>query len=298
VFLRIITLFLLLGCFRSGAQELNCTVVVNDTRVQTTEKNIFRDMEVSFAQFMNDRKWTNQVYRNEERIKCNIAITIDQNPTITSYRATVQIQSARPVYGTNYSTLILNFADRDWEFDYTESQPLNFNENAYNNNITSMLAYYAYIIIGMDADSFEKMGGTPYYERARNILINAQQSNRPGWNQFDSNRNRYWLQENLNNQQLFPVRESIYDYHRTALDNFAKDPEASRKTILEVLNNIKKTKDQLRNPILIISFFDAKGDELVNIFKEGEMQIRREAYNLLIDIQPSRTSKFEQIIKN
>ena len=298
MFPRILLAITLLISFHSFAQELNCSLVVNDIRVQTTEKNVFRDMEVAFAQFMNDRKWTNLVYKNEERIKCNIAITIDANPTLTSYKATVQIQSARPVYGTNYQTLILNFADRDWEFDYTESQPLNFNENVYTNNITSMLAFYAYIIIGMDMDSFGKMDGTPYFEIARNIVINAQQSNRPGWNQFDSNRNRYWLQENLNNQQLFPIRESLYDYHRTALDSFAKDADAGRKTIVEILKSIKATKDQLRNPILIISFFDAKGDELVSIFKEGDMQIRREAYNLLVDIQPSRTSKFEEILKN
>jgi hypothetical protein len=279
-------------------QELNCSVVVNDIRVQTTEKNIFRDMEVAFAQFMNDRKWTNQSYKNEEKIKCNLAITIDQNPSLTSYTASVQVQSARPVYGTNYETLILNFADRNFEFEYTESQPLNFSDNVYTNNITSMLAFYAYIIIGMDMDTFGKMAGNPWFERARDVVINAQQSNRQGWNQFDSNRNRYWLQENLNNQQLFPIREGMYEYHRVILDQFADDPDGARKNILEILKDIQKVQNINRNRVLIIAFFDAKVDELVNIFKEGDLQVRRQAYDILVDIQPSRTSKFEEIIKN
>lgn len=279
-------------------QELNCNVTVNDERVQTTERNIFRDMEIAFAQFMNDTKWTNDQFNVEERINCNIIITIESMPSIGNYNATVQIQSARPVYNTSYESLMLNFADRDWQFQYTESQPLNYADNTFSSNLTSMLAYYAYIIIGLDYDSFSPLGGTPFFNQALNIVTLAQTSNAVGWQPFDSNRNRYWLIENLNNQQMEPVRQGIYKYHRLGLDIFIQDPENSRREILGVLKNIQQVNDLRPNSILIISFFDAKSDEIMNLFSEGNLQVRRDAYNVLTEIDPTKTEKYKVILEN
>ena len=279
-------------------QELNCNVIVNDERVQTTERNIFRDMEIAFAQFMNDTKWTNDQFTVEERINCNIIITIESMPSIGNYNATVQIQSARPVYNTSYESLMLNFADRDWQFQYTESQPLNYAENTFSSNLTSMLAYYAYIIIGLDYDSFSPLGGSPFFNQALNIVTLAQTSNAVGWQPFDSNRNRYWLIENLNNQQMESVRQGIYKYHRLGLDILIQDPEKSRREILGVLRSIQQVNDLRPNSILIIAFFDAKSDEIMNLFSEGNLQVRRDAYNVLTEIDPTKTEKYKVILEN
>ena len=280
------------------AQELSCKVIVNDERVQSTERNVFRDMETSFAQFMNNTRWTNDQFAIEERISSNIVITIESQPSIGIFNATVQIQSARPIYNTSYETLMLNFADRDWQFQYTESQPLNYNDNTFSSNLTSMLAYYAYIIIGLDYDSFSLLGGNPFFSKALNIVTLAQTSNAVGWQPFDSNRNRYWLIENLNNQQMEPIRNGIYNYHRLGLDIFTEDADKARSQILDVLKGIKQVNEIRPNSILTISFFDAKSDEIMNIFSDGNLPVRREAYNILVDIDPTKTEKYKAILAN
>lgn len=291
-------MFLLCLALNTDAQELNCNVIINADRIETTDRRVFQDMRNAFSQFLNNREWTNDVFGNEERINCNLVITIEDMPAIGTFRAAVQIQSSRPTYGTGYESLILNFADRDWQFDYNESQPLDFNENSFTTNLTSMLAYYAYIIIGLDYDSFEELGGTDYFELANNQVQLAQESNSPGWKQFDSNRNRYWLAENLLNPIFNPVRENYYNYHRLALDKFAEDREASRKEILEFLKALQKANSARPNSILTIAILDAKADEIVNIFSEGEMQVRRQAFEILRTIDPTQGEKFGKILAN
>jgi hypothetical protein len=287
--------------FPGMGQELNAIVRVNHQAVQTTETRIFQDMETSFAQFLNNRKWTDDTYKGEERINCNLVITIDQMPSPSSFSATVQVQSSRPVYGTGYESLMLNFADRDWQFQYTESQPIDFNENTFTSNIASLLAYYAYIIIGLDYDSFSEMGGTPYFEKAQMVVTNAQQSaGDPGWDQFGSNRrrNRYWLAENFINQQMQPVRKGMYTYHRKGLDMFIANETESRANILTTVKAIEEVRKIQPQSILLIAFMDAKHNELVSIFSKGDPQIRREAYNSLVAIDPTQTDKYSVIIKN
>ncbi len=280
-------LLLLILPFAGFSQELNCTVTINATQVETTDRSVFKDMKTTIEQFMNGRKWTNDGFKNHEKINCNLLISINSMPSIGSFTATVQVRSARPIFNTNYSSLLLNFADRDWEFEYIESQPLEYNDNTYMTNLTSMLAYYAYVIIGLDADSFSELGGTPFYQKALVVVNNAQQSNRVGWAALSNNRNRYWLLENLNNSQMIDVRKAIYSYHRLAMDTFDKNPDQSREVILKGLKAIKKVRDINPNAILVISFFDAKGKELVNVFSSGNIQIRRQAYDLLVAIDPS-----------
>lgn len=278
-------------------QELNCRVTINADQVQTTDRRVFKDMENAFSQFLNNRKWTDDTFESFERIKCNLIITLQDPKSIGNYEATVQIQSARPVYNSNYESIMLNFADRDWLFEYVESQPLEFNENTFTTNLTSMLAFYAYVILGLDYDSFGEMGGTPYFQKALSIVNNAQQANRPGWNALGSTRNRYWLIENLTNQRMQDIRKGIYKYHRLGLDTYEQDRDKSRQQILEVLKSLKKVKDSYPNSILVISFLDAKSDELINIFSEGNIQTRREAFEILSSIDPSKRGQYEKIIK-
>lgn len=298
--IRGLVLLGLLTFFASPAysQELNCQVIVNSERAQTTEKRVFEDMQNEFTQFLNNQSWTSDVFNNEERIGCNLLITIESQTSITSFNATVQVQAARPIFDSNYESILLNFADRDWNFEYTESQPLYFNENQYMGNLTSMLAYYAYIIIGLDYDSFSKMGGSPHIQKAWNVVTNAQQSNQSGWTQLSSNRNRYWLAENLLNPQMSAVREGMYNFHRQGMDIFQTQPDDARKTILEVLKGIQSV-DKIRpNSILVISFFDAKREELLQIFAKGDMTVRRQAYEILIALDPSKTDKYQQILND
>jgi hypothetical protein len=289
-------LFLLSG-YASLSQELNFKVSVNADKIQTTDRGIFKDMERAFANFLNTRKWTSDSYSSHEKINCSLFLNITKMPSIGNFSANAQITSARPIYNGNYETVLLNFADREWEFEYIESLPLEYNDNTYISNLTAMLAFYAYIILGMDYDSFSEMGGTTYILKALNVVNNAQSSNRIGWDALSSNRNRYALVENLNNPQMVELRKNIYKYHRLALDTFDKTPDESRAIILEVLKNVKKVWTIYPNSIFVITFFDSKATELVNIFSEGSLPVRREAFDILTSIDPKRNI-YQKIISN
>jgi len=282
------------------AQELNCRVIVNADRVQVTERSIFKDMEISFADFMNGTKWTDDIFEPNEKINCNIIINLDpeqSNPASGKFGASVQILSSRPVYNTDYQSIVFNFADRDWLFEYVTSQPLIYNDNAFVNNITSLLAYYAYTIIGFDYDTFSKKGGDPYFQKSWQIVTNAQQSGYPGWEQFNSIRNRYWLIENLLNSQMLPMRESMYNYHLKGLDLFQEKPDEARAEIFNALKSVQSVNQARPRSILTISFLDAKSSELTQIYSEGDLSVRRNVYNLLINIDPTKRDTFTPMIK-
>ena len=286
-----------LGGYSIHAQELFCDVTINSDKVRTVDQSVFEDMENSFEQFLNQRRWTSDVYKNHEKLKCNLNLIIDDMPSIGQFSASIQIQSARPVFNTNYESILLNFADRNWQFEYVESQPLDFSENNFNSNLTSMLAFYAYIILGLDYDSFAELGGEDYFQKALNVVNNAQQTNYPGWKSLESNRNRYWLIENLTNQRMESIRSGFYKYHKQGIDVFTKDPDQSRQQILQVLKDLRLIKRQYPSSILVIAFIDAKSDELVNLFSEGDVQIRRQAYNLLVEINPTGREDYNSIVK-
>lgn len=294
---RFIAFFLLLLVNTgSWSQELNCKVTVNADQVNTSDRSVFKDMERAFANFMNSRKWTNDNFKNYEKINCSIFLNLKM-PSIGNFTANVQVTSARPVYNTNYETVVFNFADRDWEFSYIESQPLEYNDNTYITNLTSMLAFYAYMIIGMDYDSFSELGGTPYFQKALTVVNNAQPSNAVGWQVLGSNRNRYALITDINNPQMVELRKNSYKYHRLALDTFDKTPDQSREIILEILKNVKKVWSIYPNGIAVISFFDAKATELVNVYSDGNLPIRREAYDILTALD-SKRNIYQKIISN
>jgi hypothetical protein len=281
----------------ASAQELNCKVTINADQIQTSDRAIFRDMERAIAQFMNSRKWTTDSYKNHERINCSLFLNISKMPSIGNFQASAQITAGRPVFNSNYESVLLNFADREWEFEYLESMPLEFNDNNYLGNLTSMLAYYAYIILGMDNDSFSELGGTPYFQKALMVVNNAQPANRAGWAALAGNRNRYNLIENINNPQMLELRKNTYRYHRLALDTFEKNPEESRTIILDVLKNVKKVWSIFPTSIFVISFFDTKSNELVSVFSSGTLQTKREAYDILVAID-SKRNIYQKIMGN
>jgi hypothetical protein len=295
--MRKLVLLIFLLPLAAAAQELNCKVTVNADQVQTTDRTVFKDMERAFSTFLNTRKWTGDVFKNHERINCSIFLNISKMPSIGSFVASAQITSARPVFNSNYETVVLNFADREWMFEYIESLPLEYNDNTYISNLTSMLAFYAYIILGLDYDSFSELGGSPYFQKALMVVNNAQPSDMPGWQALASTRSRYSLIEQINNPQNTELRKNTYRYHRLALDNYRKTPDESRAIVLECLKNVKKVWQINPSSIFIISFFDAKAAEIVNMFSEGNLQVRREAHDLLLGIDPKRNI-YEKILGN
>ena len=298
--------YFLLGFFLSSfgalfAQELDATVRVNSENISSQEKRLFREMEEEFQQFLNNNKWTNDTYGPKERIICNFSINITESPSTGQYRATVQVQSVRPVYGSGYETPLLNFADRDWNFDYVESQPMNFNPNSYSNEITSLLAFYAYIVIGYDYDSFSELGGAPHFDRAQQVAQTAAASTTSeGWDQFSgtSGRNRYSLVQGMINPQMEPIRQANYSYHRQGLDLFTEEEEEGRQNILSAIQEIQKVSKLFPQSIAVIAFLDTKKDELISVFTKGESPVRQEAYNALIEIDPSQTDAYGVILQN
>jgi hypothetical protein len=270
---------------------------VDRTQVNIADASIFNSMETDIAEFLNNRKWTNDEFQLDERINCNFLISLTSVPSTGVYEATVQIISARPIYGTDYESILFNYADRDWTFSYVPSRPIQYNENSFVDNLSSLLSFYAYIIIGMDYDSFGELGGDEYYNRAFRIVNNAQQSNYPGWQQLGNNRNRYWLIENLQNPALKPIRNALYSYHRLGMDVFREKPDEARNVIAEALQGVQSANRSRPRSILTISFMDAKAKELAHIYSEGSPTVRKKVYSILTAIDPSKAEVFKPMIE-
>lgn len=286
----------LLPSIHGHSQELLCEINLNAQGVQSVDPRVLTDMKRAIKDFMNQRRWTNDNFKTEERIKCTIVLSL--SGTVGNYTATAQVIASRPVYGTSYETKLLNFLDKEWAFQYVEGQPLDFQPGTFSNNLTSLLAYYAYIIIGLDYDSFSKLGGKNYYQLAQQIGQNATQGGLKGWNQFDGTNTRYFLLENLMSQQFASFRESLYEYHRKGLDTYSDKPEDTRPILLEVLRRLKVAFEQRPTSIFVKTFIDMKAPEFVKILKEStKPEQKQEAYNLLLFIDPQNTETYSELIK-
>jgi hypothetical protein len=296
----IILLLFFCQSFTGFSQELNFTVIINSDRARIQNTNIFAQMKTSFEQFLNGRSWTTDEFRPEERIKGNLLITINDVPQVGTYNATVQIQTVRPVYGTNYESLVFNFADRNWSFDYVESQPLEFNRFTFLNNISSLLAFYAQIALGLDYDTFESRGGSEFFAAANDIVNNAQQSGRPGWTQSTSDRrNRYALNNDIYTSSVFSViRDAYYLYHRQGLDILQIKPEEAYQNMLEAIRILAEANKTQPNGIFVISFMDAKSDEITSIMKNASLEIRTEIVELLLEVDPNNARKYNELLKS
>jgi hypothetical protein len=294
----LLVLVLATAAFFVKAQELQCEVTVNSEQIQSTDKQLFTEMQNQVQELLNTRRWTEQGYSLDERIKCRVLINLTEMPQIGVFKANVQVLSARPAYGTGYETILFSFIDKDWTFEFSNAQRLDYAENNYTSNLASMLAFYAYMIIGMDNDSFGKLGGGPAFDKARNVLnLASSQGAYPGWKAFEGNRNRYWLIDNLQDPQFVPFREAIYNMHRLGLDIMAQNPEEGRKAVLTVLQDIQRVSQQKPGAAVIRSFFEAKADELVNIFKNATPTDKQAAFTLLSQLDPTNNTKYEVLLK-
>jgi len=296
--LLFIILLLLIG-FESAltAQELNARVQVLAPTVPNIDKRNLEVLQKNIREFLNNNKWSNETYAPQERIECNFVITLSEWDGNSAYKAEAQIQSSRPIYGSAYNSTLLNLNDKDFDFNFTEGQSLDFSDQNYLTNLSSLLGFYAYTIIGLDKDSFSSLGGTIFHKKALTLLSNAQVSSNSGWKAFDGLRNRYWLNENFLNKGFEELRVFIYDYHFNGLDKLQDNPGRGVKRIISLLGGLKQMDKQKLGSIFPNFYFASKADEVINILsiQTGDPTDRIKAYNLLIEVDPANINKYERL---
>ncbi|HSM48859.1 MAG TPA: DUF4835 family protein [Draconibacterium sp.] len=294
-YISLIILTFLVFTANSFAQELRCNVTVSAQRIQGANQNLFQTMQSDIYEFMNNRKWTDHIYSYDEKLRCNIMILLEEQLSADEFRGTIQVQLIRPVFDSSYETTILNIKDNDFRCRYVEFQPLEFNETSNRENLTNILAFYAYVILGYSYDSFSLEGGTPYFEKAQSIVNNSQNLPVKGWKSFESERNRYWLLENIMNKSYSDFRRCMYNYHRNGLDLMSQRVEEGRANIAESLRDLQKVFRKRPSTYILQMFFDAKSDELVNVFSKSYPDERARVLAILNEIDPSNGSKYSKI---
>jgi hypothetical protein len=277
------------------AQDMLCNVSVNASQVSGSDKQIYETMQTAIYEFINNRKWTNSTFKNEERIECSILLTITERQSTDQFKGTLQIQSRRPVFKTSYYTTLFNHIDKEIDFKYLESEALDFSLSTHMSNLTSLMAFYVYVILGIDYDSFAKDGGAPYYEKAQTVVTNAQNASEKGWKSFESQKNRYWIIENLLNKNNQAFRDCFYNYHRLGMDILTDKPEQARNSITNSLDALLKLKRTNPNICYFQIFFTSKSDEIVNIYSEAPDIEKARVVKILNELDPSNAGKYKKI---
>ena len=291
-------MILIIGLSSAFAQELRCNISISATKIQGANKTVFETMQSDLYEFMNNRKWTDNKFAMDERIECSFFINLDQQLSSDEFTGSIQVQLRRPVFNSSYETILLNIKDNDFHAKYVEYQTLEFNETSNKDNLTNILAYYAYIVLGMDYDSFSPEGGTEFFQKAQTIVNNSQNAVEKGWKAFESERNRYWLVENILNKSYAGFRSCTYQYNRQGLDLMADKPEEGRAVIAESLKSIQKVFRSRPSLYILQVFFDAKSDELVNIFSGNSFPDERNRVSVILnECDPSNGTKYEKILK-
>lgn len=281
------------------AQELYVKVQINSDQIEGSNKQVFQTLQSSISEFMNNTRWTNQTVAPEEKVECNMSIIVT-SVSDNKYNCELTLQSRRPVYKTNYDTPLLNMRDKNFTFTYQEFDRLEYTNGVFTSNLSSMLAYYAYLILGYDADSYTKLAGTPYFQQCENIASTAQGSSMEndemmGWKAFDSRTNRYAIANNLMDEAFKGFREYLYTYHRLGLDQMATNVENGRARISKDLGVIRETYRNRPSAGAITLFVDAKYDELINLFKKGTTEEKTSFIKIMSDVDPTRSDKYEAI---
>lgn len=294
------TRFLLLLMFISSvvqAQEFNCQVSVIAPQVATAQPRVFQSLEAAIKEFFQNRRFTNYNYATTERIDINILITISSQPAPDRFEGSLQLIYARPVFGTDYNTPILDLVDNAVAFNFLENTQVDFTPDRYVNNLASILGFYAYFVLGVDADTFKPLGGAEFYTLAQQVLNNAQNSPEAGWKAFEDQRNRYWLLDNQLQPVFRPLRELLYSYHRTGMDAMTEDPAAARRTIAAGIEKLKTVHQAKPASYNLQVFFNAKHQELVEIFKPGDPAEKSKLFNTLQIIDPGHISQYQNMMR-
>jgi len=298
--LLVAALLMALAAGTAVSQELYCNVQVSAQKIQGSNREVFQNMQRDIYEFMNSMVWTDNIFSFSERIECNLLINLDEQLSADEFRGTIQVQLSRPVYNTTYESTVLNFVDNNFQFRYVEFQPLEFNPNSHTSNLVSVLAYYAYLLIGMDFDTYSQGGGTPYFQVAEKIVTNAQNAPEQGWKPYDGsrNRNRYWLVKNILDSEYSGVRQFIYLYHLRGLDRMESDMTQARTEIYESLRRLQEVYRRRPDPFMyyMTVVLDAKADEIVNIFTQGFPEEKNRVVQVLTEIDPANETKYQKIL--
>lgn len=290
------TLIVVVSVFASHAQELNCSVNVLLPQQVNSPPELFQTMKNTIAEFVNGRKWTRDTWNSEERIDCSIQITIEQQVDARTFRGAMQVSSSRPVYNSDYKTPVLNVNDRNIEFTFQENTMIQWSNDQHRDNLSSLLAFYANLIIAMDYDTFQSEGGTEYYLTCQTIINNAQNAPEPGWRANEKGQqNRFWLIENILTQTFKPIRDCLYTYHRQGMDKLYQDVTGARQVMANALldlKNIHKIKPSSYNMQV---FFYAKSDEVVNLFKPTPTEEKQRIIDLCKLIDPGNITKYDKM---
>jgi len=296
---RLISICIVLFCCASAAlaQDLNAQVQVLSPKIQSTNKRIFQTLQTAMKDFLNGRKWSQDNILPAERIDCTFILNITTWDGNSTYSGELQVQSTRPVFNSGYSSTLLNLLDKDIDFSYTEGQNMDYTDQNYQANLTSLLAFYAYMVVGMDYDTFSRYGGSVYFAAAENVVVNAQTSSYKGWKAFDGTVNRYWLAENLSGKVYQNLRSFAYDYHRNGLDVMSDNASKGRKAIADLIPTLSDVDRQSVGAMYPLVFFTAKSDELVSLFTKADPQQRIAVMNVLNQIDPSNGLKYQALQK-
>jgi len=279
-----------------SAQELNCTVQINSDQIQGSNKSVFNTLQKSISEFINNRKWTDLTFANSERIECSMTIIVKKVES-DFFTAEIQVQARRPIFNTSYNSPLINLKDVDFSFNYKEFDQLEINANTIRSNLTAVLAYYAYLIIGYDMDSYSRLGGTPFFQYAESIVNAAQGSELgKGWKAFESTKNRYALINNILDEAFKNYRSFFYEYHRLGLDEMTSNITNARDRIAQGLPLVREANRARPSAIVISTFFDAKNDELINIFSKATEIEKTEVVKVLSDINPTYSDRYEKIL--
>jgi hypothetical protein len=292
---KILLSFLLtLSLTKTDAQELNAQFVVNADLVNQTNQQIFETLEGSLNEFINSQSWSTQDFFPQEKITCSFVLNLSSY-NASKFEGTLQIQSQRTIFDSNYDSPVLNFLDKDISFTYQEFQPLFYSPASYESNLVSLISFYVYIIMGINADSLQFKGGDSYFEQAQRIVNLSQQSGAMGWKQNDSNRNRFWLSDTMRSNTFREYREALYTYHRKGLDLMTENPMEAKNNIINALLPLENLYDRRPNAMLLQMFFDAKADEIVNLFSDGPEVDFDRASKMLKKIAPFYQPQWKQI---
>ncbi len=294
---RILVLFTLAGWLGASAQEFNCQVSVIAPQVANAEPRIFKSLETAIREFYQNRRFTNLNYAPMERIDINLLLTISSVPAPDRFEGSLQVIYARPVYGSDYNSPILDMVDNNIQFNFLENTQIEFTPDRHISNLSSLLGFYAYYVLGLDADTYSSMGGSPYYTLAQQVVNNAQNVSETGWQAYENERNRYWLVDNQVQAVFRPFRELLYTYHREGLDKMTEDPGAARKVIAAEIEKLKTVHQAKPASYNLQVFFNAKYNEIVEMFKPAEPQEKTKLFNTLQIIDPGHINQYQNMMR-
>jgi len=285
--------------FQLNAQELDCQISVTAQQLPGTDKRIFETLQSALYEFLNNRKWSNFNFQIEERIECSILLMVTERLGSDEFKGSLNVVLRRPVLNTAYNTVLLNYIDKEFQFRYSEYQPLDYSDGQFTSNLTSVIAFYSYMFFGLYFDSFSPFGGSPYFEKAQNVVNSAQNARETGWKAYEGTKNRFWMVENVQNSANSDLRDFLYKFNRQGLDVMYEKLDQGRTAITESLNYLQKMYSAKPDLFLLQLILDTKRDELVNIYSDQKVppMEKTNVVNLLKEIDPANSSKYQGILE-